>query len=274
MIAITNYLAENWRSITDLAVVYIVVYIFLIWAKNSPSYNLLRGLVGVLVILIVSFLANLPTLNWLTGKFTEIVIFLLIIVFQPEIRRLLDRLGSDNIFGKTMFSDEFQPTVMIKQLLRAVDALAQRKIGALIVIERSTNLADYMESGVTINGRISSDLLVTLFWPNTPTHDGAVIIRENRIASAGCLLPLTHSKITDRRLGTRHRAALGLSETTDALIIVISEETGTISLAEKGNLTRYLNKEALETRLFNLYKEGVKKSGSSPINFFGIRGNG
>lgn len=272
MILLANYLSAHWRTMIDVSVVYSIVYLFLIWAKNSPSYNLLRGLVGVLVILVVSFFANLPTLNWLTEKFTEIVIFLIIIVFQPEIRRILDRLGSDNIFGKTMFSDEFQPTVMIKQLLRAVDSLAQRKIGALIVIERSTNLADYMESGVTIGGRISSDLLVTLFWPNTPTHDGAVIIRENRVAAAGCLLPLTHSKITDRRLGTRHRAALGLSESTDALIIVISEETGTISLAEQGNLTRYLNKEALETRLFNLYKESAKKPASRP-SWFGARSN-
>ena len=155
--------------------------------------------------------------------------------------------------------------MLIKQLLNTVDLLSSQKIGALIVLENHQSLDDYIDSGIYISGQLSSELLSTLFWQGSPTHDGATIIQKDRIVAAGCLLPLSETKGLDRRLGTRHMAAVGLSEQTDAVIIIISEETGTISLAEYGNLTRYLNREALETRLFNLYKEKKQSQDSTLI---------
>ena len=127
----------------------------------------------------------------------------------------------------------------------------------MIVIEQKSPLDEYTESGIKVNANLTSELMCSLFWPGSPTHDGAIIIRGNEILTAGCLLPLTNSKVSDKRLGTRHMSAIGISEETDALVIVVSEETGTISIAEEGNLTRFLNREALETRLFNLYKEST-----------------
>jgi diadenylate cyclase len=238
----------------DIILVYFLIYRLLIWIINTHTQNLMKGLLWIFIIYLFSHFLGLTTLNWILEKFATVLLLLFIIIFQPELRRFLERLGSSgNLF--TPLLGETKSTSLIKQLLKAIDQLSKEKIGALIVIEISANLSEYIESGVPISGTISSDLLINLFWPNSPTHDGAVILRENKIAAAGCLLPLTETPLTDRRLGTRHRAAIGLSELTDAVIIIISEETGIISLAEKGDLTRYLTKENLESRLFNLYQE-------------------
>ena len=142
--------------------------------------------------------------------------------------------------------------------MQSVEFLSKNNIGALIVLEQDSPLDEYTESGISVNANLTSELICSLFWPGSPTHDGAIIIRGNEILTAGCLLPLTSSRMTDKRLGTRHMSAIGISEETDALVIVVSEETGTISVAEEGNLTRFLNREALETRLFNLFKETTK----------------
>lgn len=249
------YLLSKWRTVLDFIIVYFLIYRFLIWIKNTHAFNLIRGLIGICLVYFASHLMGLMTLNWILGKFATIVLLLLIIIFQPELRRFLENIGAlSHLFSPLLEQKEAQGTTIIKQILKAVDHLSKEKIGALLVIEVATNLNDYIESGVKINGTVTSDLITSLFWPGSPTHDGAIIIRENRIEAAGCLLPLTDSKVSDRRLGTRHIAALGLSELSDAIIIVVSEETGIISMAEKGDLTRYLTKETLETRLFNLYK--------------------
>ncbi|MFC1617112.1 diadenylate cyclase CdaA [Candidatus Margulisiibacteriota bacterium] len=252
---ITALLANfRWSTIPDFIIVYIIIYYFLLWTKATKAINLVRGMIFIFVVYFASFVLKLTTLNWLLGKFTTVLILLVIIIFQPELRRILDKVGRGRLFGP-LLSTELQGPVIIKQILKAVDQLSQKKIGALIAIEISSNLGEYIESGLEVNALLTSDLLINLFWPLTPTHDGAVVIRNNRILAAGCLLPLTDTKVADRRLGTRHRAAIGLSEETDAIVIVISEETGIMSLAENGNLTRFLTKEALETRLFNLYSE-------------------
>lgn len=258
-----NYLSE-FKSIVltvDVILVFLLFYMLLRWIKDTHSLALIRGIFWVLLIYMLSSLLGLSTLNWVLGKFTTVLLLLVIIIFQPELRRFLERIGTPgHLFSPLLEQSEGQYTTVIKSLLRAVELLSKEKVGALVVIEVSTNLSEYIESGIRINGSISPELLATLFWPNSPTHDGAVIIRENRIEAAGCLLPLTDTPVRDRRLGTRHRAALGLTELSDALVIVISEETGVISLAEHGNLTRFLSKEALETRLFNLYKEDSSAS--------------
>ena len=141
--------------------------------------------------------------------------------------------------------------MFIQQLVRGVESLSKNKIGAIIVLEGTTSLKNYIDSGIKIGGELNADIISTLFWPGTPTHDGAIIVKDGSIEAASCYLPLTETPIPDRRIGTRHRAALGLSETTDAFIIVVSEESGIISIAENGTLTRYLTKESLETQLFN-----------------------
>ncbi len=244
----------HWAQIIDLGLVFVVIYLILSWVKSTQSLNLVRGILIVLGLVVVSRLLQLTTLNWLIEKLTTILILLLLIIFQPELRKILDHIGRGRLFGRRGRGQE-RGAAVIKHLLRAVEALSKDKIGALIVLKLEAGLKDYEASGVAIDGDLSSELLINLFWPNTPTHDGATIIDGDKIIAAGCLLPLTESRIIDRRLGTRHRAAIGLSEVTDAIVIVISEETGIISIAEHGNLTRFLNREALETRLFNLYSD-------------------
>ncbi|MAH80380.1 MAG: hypothetical protein CMP39_01675 [Rickettsiales bacterium] len=160
---------------------------------------------------------------------------------------------------------ETQSTLTIRHLLKATKFLANEKIGAIIAIERLSSLSEYSAAGISINSELNSELISSLLWPGTPTHDGAIIIRKGKIDAAGCFLPLTDSKLIDRRLGTRHRAALGLSEVSDSFIIVVSEEKGVISIAEEGVLTRFLTIEALETRLFTVFSKDDSSFSFSPF---------
>jgi len=249
-------------QVIDVTVVYLLIYRFLVWIKGTQAYYLLKGVLWVALIWIASDILELATVNWIVKQFATVILLVIIIIFQPELRRFLERIGTGNVSSKTLLQSDGKSAVIIKQLLKTIDILSKDKIGALIVIEVGNNLSDYIESGIRINGEISAELLSTLFWIGSPTHDGAVVIQSNRVVAAGCLLPLSAKGLSDQRVGTRHRAAIGLSEITDALIIVVSEETGVISLAESGNLNRYLSKEALETRLFNLYKEDTTKTPS------------
>ncbi len=254
--------STHWLVATvDFCLVYLLIYRLLVWISETHAESLVRGLLVVLALYAASFTLQLTTLNWVLGKFATVLLLLILIVFQPELRRFLERIGSGRLLTPFMIHEDDQHLSVIKQLLRAVDILSKERVGGLIVIELGSNLNEYIQSGIRVHAHISGELLASLFWPKSPTHDGAVILRESRIAAAGCLLPLTDATLQDRRLGTRHRAAMGLSEVSDALVIVISEETGVISLAERGNLTRYLNKQALETRLFSLYKEESSVSG-------------
>lgn len=246
-------------GLIDIILVYYMTYRVLLWMRSTHSIPLIKGLGVVFVAYSVSRFLGFGTLNWLLEKLATALILIVIIIFQPELRRFLEQIGTGRLFSPFLIQANAQSTAVIKQLLKAVDVLSKEKIGALIVIEVGTNLTEYIESGIKIRSVISSELLSSLFWPKTPTHDGAVIIRENKIEAAGCLLPLTDIQISDQRLGTRHRSAVGLSKLTDALVIVVSEESGIISIAEHGNLTRFLNREALETRLFNLYREETGK---------------
>ena len=250
-------------TILDVSVVYCLVYYLLKWLKGTQSFVLIRGLVVIGFLYVICQWLNLHTVNWLVSNLTSVLIIMLIVVFQNELRRLLERLGSSRFFSGDSTGTR-NTTQVIKQLLRAVQLLSKKKIGALIVIEMTTTLYPYSQTGIPTDAVVSAELLVTLFWPNSPTHDGAVILKDNTIVAVDCLLPLSEAYLVDRSIGTRHRAALGLSEKTDALIIIVSEETGIISLAENGNLTRYLNRETLETRLFNLYSDGE----TAPVSRF------
>lgn len=256
-----NFISHSltWQTAIDLLLVYLVIYYFLIWMKSTHSYTVIRGVVVLLPLYFLSQLLDFKTINWLMAKLANALLVILIIIFQPELRRFLERLGRGMVFnpGQNMRHglEGVEGVSAIKQILRAVEILSRENIGALIVIEQHNSLSEYVESGIALNSTITAELLVSLFWPGCPTHDGAVILQQNRIVAAECLLPLTNTPLPDDRLGTRHRAALGISELTDALVIVVSEENGIISITENGKMNRYLNKEALETRLFNLYKE-------------------
>lgn len=256
-----------FQQAADIAIVYYLIYRFILWIKATQAVRLLLGLFWVFGFYFVSLLLGFKVLNWILEILSTVVLLLFIIIFQPEIRRFLECLGSGRMFLPLMTANH-DSTVIIKQLLQGIDRLSKQKIGGLIVIENGSNLDEYIDSGVALDAAISSELIVSLFWPGNLTHDGAVIIRENKIAAAGCLLPLTNTMISDRRLGTRHRAALGLAEKSDSLVIVVSEETGIISFAENGALIRYLNREALETRLFNLYKPTTTRHFSVSISQF------
>ena len=257
-------ISPYFTFILDIFVVYFVVYRLLLWAKDTHMFPLLRGILLFFLIYPLGQLFDLMMVSWLIGKFATVLLVLLIIIFQPELRRFLERVGSRGALFMPLFHQSSSQNVsIIQHLLKATDVLSKEKIGALIVMELGTNLSDYIASGVRLSSEVTSDLLVSLFWPGTPTHDGAAILQNDRIAAAGCLLPLTDSPIDDRRLGTRHRAALGISELSDALVIVVSEETGVVSLVEQGVITRFINREALETRLFNLYKETPEVISSS-----------
>lgn len=199
----------------------------------------------------------------------EFTIIILVILFQPEIRKRIEKIRRSRKWISTTNKATFKSPSTIKNILTAVENLSKNKIGALIVFEFQESLDRYIESGIPIRAKITAELMLSLFSPGTPTHDGAIVIRDNQIAAAGCLLPLTESKVLDKRLGTRHRSAIGLSEITDAIIIIISEETGAISLAEDGKINRFLNREAIETRLFSIYSE-KPDSGQAPKERFGL----
>jgi len=249
----------SWLDILDVLLVATVIYRLLLWFKGTRALQLTRGLLLILVAYLFSRFFGLGTIDWLLEKLMAILLIVLIIVFQPELRRMLGRLGQGKFLTRLVFTHR-QGTGLVQQLIKTVEQLAEQKIGALIVLERESGCEEYIESGVLLDARVSVELLLTVFQKGTTLHDGAVIIQGNRIVAAGCLLPLTESRLVDSRLGTRHRAALGLSENTDAVIIVTSEETGIISIAENGVLTRYLNKQTLEKKLLSLYQAEVKES--------------
>ena len=208
--------------------------------KNTRAASLVKGLLMLLVIMLISKWLNLYVINWILEKFMTIVMFALPVVFQPELRRALEQIGRGKLFRRSTVLNEMQVENMLEAVATTADDLSRNKIGALMVFERETGLDDYIETGIPIDGLISTALFENIFIPNTPLHDGAVIIRGDRIAAASCLLPLTEARNLSQELGTRHRAAIGLSEQTDALVLVVSEETGTISLARGGALQRYL----------------------------------
>lgn len=247
-------------DLIDMVIVSVILYQIFVWLKGTAGMQLLRGL---LIIFAVYFLAQqlgLRTLNWLMERFVTIILIVIIIVFQPELRRALERIGRGRFLSKFGISLGTKGSAVVRQLIDAVEKCAQEKIGALIVLERNTGLNEFLESGIKIDAPVSEELLITILTPQTPLHDGAIIIQGDRIAAAGCLLPLSESRLIDRRLGTRHRAAVGMSEQSDSLVIVVSERTGTISVAENGYLQRFLSKELLEERLFDLYKTDAGRS--------------
>ena len=232
----------------DVAIVAYVLYRMYYMIKDTRAVALLKGLFVLLAFTALSKWLGLNVINWLLQKTMTVVLVALPVVFQPELRRALEQLGRGKLFRKIDVNVE-EMEIVLNELVAATTAMARNKIGALVVLERETGLSDYIETGVKVDGLVSSEFLINIFIPNTPMHDGAVIIRGNRVMAAACLLPLTEERALSKELGTRHRAAIGLSEQTDALIIVVSEETGTISVAMEGTLTRHLDGQSMKELL-------------------------
>jgi diadenylate cyclase len=236
----------NLYDLLDIVIVAVVLYRLLLMVKGTKAAQMLIGLVLLLAASIVARNLDLLTLDWLLQSFWAYIIIALVIIFQPEIRRALAKMGETSFLQAFATAEELKS---IEEIVRATVSLANRKIGGLIVIERETELRDFIEIGVPLDARVSRELLLSIFHPSSPIHDGAAIIRGNRVAAAGCFLPITLTADLKKTLGTRHRAAIGITEETDAVAIVVSEETGAISLAVNGKLMEQLDMTTLRKML-------------------------
>ncbi|MHB9032132.1 MAG: diadenylate cyclase CdaA [Anaerolineae bacterium] len=252
----------EFRNLVDILLVAAVIYGVLLLVRGTQAVQLIRGAILVaLVLVLVGSIAGLTAFNWLLRNAGQALLVIIAVVLQPELRRALDRLGRASGIAFWAASD---PAVdhTIREIANSCGRLSEMHHGALIVIERETGLQDYIDTGVPVHSAVVSELLQTIFFPNTALHDGAVIIRGNEVVAAACLLPLTESVISDVHLGTRHRAAVGITESTDAVALVVSEETGIISMARSGRIVRHLDERRLVTLMQTLLKpEQVRKSG-------------
>jgi diadenylate cyclase len=233
-------------EVVDVAVVAFVLYQLLRLLRGTQGTQILVGLVLLAVVGALATQFNLILLSWLFRNAGVFIVIAVIVMFQPELRRALDQLGRLGHIGRPLSNYNTRLySQAISEAIRATERLSMKRTGALIAFEREVGLEDYAATGVRINGEISAEVLQSIFYPNSPLHDGAVIVRGNRIIAAGCLLPLPEEGIVRERLGTRHRAALGLSMASDALVLVVSEETGNISVIEEGKITRNLDADGL-----------------------------
>ena len=252
---IFRYLA----SIVDIAIIWYVVYKLIMLIKGTKAVQLLKGIFVILLVKLFSDFLGLRTLSWIVDNIITWGFLAIIIIFQPELRRALEQLGRGRFFSRTGGQEEEELEKTANAIIKATDYMAKRRIGALISLERETGMSDYIETGIRVDGKISSELLINIFIPNTPLHDGAVILQKNNVAAAACYLPLSESPFISKELGTRHRAALGISEVTDSITIVVSEETGSISLTKNGELYRDLSrdtfKEMITTEIVGKEKE-------------------
>ena len=248
-------------DIAEIIIITVLIYNILVWIKQTRAWNLLKGIIVVLVIVLIAAMFQMNTILWLASKTINVAVIAIIIVFQPELRRALEQLGQKNFFtslfsfdsqkGQERFSER-----VTNEVVKATYEMAKVKTGALIVIEQDVNLGEYERTGIALDSMISSQLLINIFEHNTPLHVGAIIVRGERIVSATCYLPLSDNLSLSKELGTRHRAAVGISEVCDALTIVVSEETGNVSIAIGGELYRNVDAEYLKGKL-NFIRKGA-----------------
>ena len=237
-------------NLLEIVIISFLVYEILVWIKNTRAWTLLKSLVVILVFVVFAAVLHLTTILWIMENATTIAVTALLVVFQPELRKALEQLGSRNFLAGILSFDDGKEKQSfnektINELVRATFEMARVKTGALMVIERGFSLKEIERTGIEINGLVTSQLLINIFEHNTPLHDGAVVIRGNRITAATCYLPLSDSMSISKDLGTRHRAAVGVSEVTDSITIVVSEETGRVTVAEEGILTRVEDADGL-----------------------------
>ncbi|AIQ49503.1 membrane protein [Paenibacillus sp. FSL R7-0273] len=239
---------ESIKDIVDILIVSYIIYKVLNMVRGTRAVQLLKGILVLVIIWALSTVLDLYTLKWLMNQIYTFGVFAIFIIFQPELRRGLEQLGRGKFFGRASENDE-EISRLVGEVIKAVNYLSKRKIGALIVFERATGLNEYTESGIPMRSVVSSELLINIFIPNTPLHDGALIMQDGQIAAAACYLPLSENPFISKELGTRHRAAIGISEVADSVSVVVSEETGQISLAINGQIVRDIKEESLISKL-------------------------
>lgn len=274
MSAISNFIEEyisniyiprtlRVSNIFEIIILAIILYEFMAWVKTTRAFALLKGIIVILVFLIIAYIFDFTTILWIAGKVINIAIIAVVVIFQPELRKALEQLGQKKYFKSILpftekkdkgerFSDK-----TVNELVRACFELGKNKTGALIVIEQDILLTDYEKTGIPVDGIVTSQLLINIFEHNTPLHDGAVIVRGDRIVSATCYLPLSDNMQISKELGTRHRAAVGISEVTDTMTLVVSEETGNVSIAIAGELIRAVDQDYLKKKLTLIQKKSI-----------------
>mgnify|MGYP003198789420 FL=1 len=274
MSAISNFIEEyisniyiprtlRVSNIFEIIILAIILYEFMAWVKTTRAFALLKGIIVILVFLIIAYIFDFTTILWIAGKVINIAIIAVVVIFQPELRKALEQLGQKKYFKSILpftekkdkgerFSDK-----TVNELVRACFELGKNKTGALIVIEQDILLTDYEKTGIPVDGIVTSQLLINIFEHNTPLHDGAVIVRGDRIVSATCYLPLSDNMQISKDLGTRHRAAVGISEVTDTMTLVVSEETGNVSIAIAGELIRAVDQDYLKKKLTFIQKKSI-----------------
>lgn len=263
------------RDIIDILIVSYVIYKLILLLRGTRAVQFMKGIIVVVVAWALSYWFQLTTLQWMMKQMIDTGLIAIIIIFQPELRRALEQIGRGKLFTRQSVVGEDQSTnQLISEVIRAANHMSKRRIGALIVFEKETGLSDYIESGTMLESKVSAELLINIFTPNTPLHDGAVIIRQNTLVAAACYLPLSENPFISKELGTRHRAAIGTSEVSDALCITVSEETGQISLAKNGHIVRDIKDESLISKMFDELKPKKTKRETSSFWKWGRRSRG
>ncbi|MBF0345482.1 MAG: TIGR00159 family protein [Nitrospirae bacterium] len=253
MMEVLNQL--RWQDLLDVLFVWVLLYRILLLIRGTRAVQMLLGLGVLLVVSLAAGYLKLYTIDWILQSFWSYIIIAVIVLFQPEIRRALAHMGKASFFTLTS-AEEIKS---LDEIVKSAVSLSARRIGALIVLERDTTLKDYIEIGTLLDARVSRELLLSIFHPTSPIHDGAVVINGNKIMAAGCFLPITFRPDIDKMLGTRHRAGLAITEDTDAIALIVSEETGDISIAISGEIEKNLDMIQLRSKLTDLFTEASKK---------------
>ena len=253
----------TWTDIIEIVIIAFVIYNVMVWIKNTKAWVLLKGIIIVVIFALIAYILNLKTILWIAGKTISVGIIALVIIFQPELRRALEQLGRKKIlFGLFRFNDgrekgERFSSKTAEEIVRACFDMGAAYTGALIVFEQDMVLEEYEKTGITVDGLVTSQLLINIFEHNTPLHDGAVIIRGDRVVAATCYLPLSDNNNLNKALGTRHRAGVGISEVTDSMTIIVSEETGKVSVAVGGELIHDIDADSLRNKLEYLRRRTI-----------------
>lgn len=242
-------------DILDIAIVAFLVYKVLGFIRETRAEQLAKGLVVLVVVTLMSDVLQFHTLHWILSGLMTVGLLALIVIFQPELRRGLEHIGRSKIANVVGDMDKDAATKMVCEMVDAIESMSASRTGALMVFERETSLNDIIETGTIIDAAVSAEMIGNIFYEGAPLHDGAMIVRGNRLYAAGCVLPLTQNKQLGKELGTRHRAGIGITENSDAITVIVSEETGVISMAQNGNLTRFLDGKRIEKILLNMYLE-------------------
>ncbi|KDA45204.1 diadenylate cyclase CdaA [Ligilactobacillus animalis] len=259
---------QNLVSLLDVLVVWYVIYMLMMLLRGTKAVQLFRGIVVIILIKLVSWYIGLETVSWIMDQVINWGIIAIIVIFQPEIRRGLEHLGRGSLFANYNKKENEAEIKLVDALDQAIQYMSKRRIGALITVQMNTGLDDYIETGIPLDADVSGALLINIFIPNTPLHDGAVIIKDNRIAVAAAYLPLSESNLIPKELGTRHRAAVGISEVTDALTIVVSEETGGVTITKNNELIRDLTQQDYRKLLYNELVPTQEEKTNAVARFF------